>query len=324
MMLEPSKEPSVGEEFCIGAAAGLLDCCCFHWLDTAKVRRQDGRPLLMDLQTGGPLSVARAGGPLGFARASARSLYAGFSTNLSLKLPYMAIMFACNAANTQALRVLRDGPLAVPSAAEPAVAAALVGVEVSLMLAPLEMIRIQGQNCGAGGLLSATRAVAATAAPPGRAPQVAALLLSRGMGATMQRELKYCLGQFYLCGLIADAAAERMRATDGDGERVARDALAPQIAGAVAGGLLCTSVSHPDDVIKTRQQTHLRGSAKFDQYTGYVRAARSVVREEGVRALFRGAAFRCLLRVPLGLSLIMVSSGAMRARLCEAKKGQSS
>ena len=100
--------------------------------------------------------------------------------------------------------------------------------------------------------------------------------------------------------------------------------LAPQIAGAVAGGLLCTSVSHPDDVIKTRQQTHLRGSAKFDQYTGYVRAARSVVREEGVRALFRGAAFRCLLRVPLGLSLIMVSSGAMRARLCEAKKGQSS
>ena len=37
--------------------------------------------------------------------ASARSLYAGFSTNLSLKLPYMAIMFACNAANTQALRV---------------------------------------------------------------------------------------------------------------------------------------------------------------------------------------------------------------------------
>ena len=64
MTLEPSKEPSVGEEFCIGAAAGLLDCCCFHWLDTAKVRRQDGRPLLMDLQTGGPLSVARAGGPL--------------------------------------------------------------------------------------------------------------------------------------------------------------------------------------------------------------------------------------------------------------------
>ena len=44
----------------------------------------------------------------------------------------------------------------------------------------------------------------------------------------------------------------------------------------------------------------------------------------GCGALFRGAAFRCLLRVPLGLSLIMVSSGAMRARLCEAKKGQSS
>ena len=74
-------------------------------------------------------------------------------------------------------------------------------------------------------------------------------------------------------------------------------------------------------MIKTRQQTHLRGSPKFEQYTGYARAARAVIREEGVGALFRGAAFRCLLRVPLGLSLIMVSSGEMRARLCEAKKG---
>ena len=42
-----------------------------------------------------------------------------------------------------------------------------------------------------------------------------------------------------------------------------------------------------------------------------------MLRHEGVGALFNGAAFRCLLRVPLGLSVILVSGQWMRARLAE-------
>jgi hypothetical protein len=120
-------------EFAIGSATGLLDCCLFHWIDTLKVRSQDGRPLLMDVRTGQPLHRGQLGHR--FWYASLQSLYAGFSTNLSLKVPYMAFMFAFNSLNSRVLDAASD---ASPTAKELA-SAALVGVEVSLLLSPLEM-----------------------------------------------------------------------------------------------------------------------------------------------------------------------------------------
>ena len=80
------------------------------------------------------------------------------------------------------------------------------------------------------------------------------------------------------------------------------------------GGIACTVVSHPDDVIKTRMQTHLRGSSQYEKYATYGGSMMRVLREEGFGTLFRGAAFRCLLRVPLGLSVIIVSGSWMRER----------
>ena len=199
----PQQHLSALTEFMLGGATGLLDCCLFHWIDTLKVRRQDNRPLLMDT-SGKPLQLQRLGAPR-FAIAAVRSLYAGFSTNLSLKLPYMACMFAFSAMNTRLLESVSAGssPLATELAS-----AALVGVEVSLLLSPLEMVRIQGQNCGKGGLLSASRAVAATGGLG---------VWGRGMTATMSREAKYCMGQFFLCDKIAQAVASRMRGGGGEG-----------------------------------------------------------------------------------------------------------
>ena len=69
--------------------------------------------------------------------------------------------------------------------------------------------------------------------------------------------------------------------------------------------------------IKTRMQTHLRGTPSYATYPTYVATGLNVLRHEGVGALFNGAAFRCLLRVPLGLSVILVSGQWMRARLAE-------
>lgn len=173
----PQQHLSAFTEFLLGGATGLLDCCLFHWIDTLKVRRQDNRPLLMDA-AGNQLQLRRLGGPR-FGIAALRSLYAGFSTNLSLKLPYMACMFACSAVNTQMIQGVSGAGIS-PLAAE-LTSAALVGVEVSLLLSPLEMVRIQGQNCGKGGLLSASRAVAATGGLG---------VWGRGMTATMHREAK--------------------------------------------------------------------------------------------------------------------------------------
>ena len=76
-----------------------------------------------------------------------------------------------------------------------------------------------------------------------------------------------------------------------------------------------SQVSHPDDVIKTRMQTHLRGSPMHDCYASYTATGLHILRTEGLGALFHGAAFRCLLRVPAGLSVIIVFSSALRERI---------
>ena len=282
-------------EFAIGSATGLLDCVLFHWIDTLKVRRQDGRALLMDVRTGLPLKRA-ALGP--YLLACVGSLYAGFSTNLSLKVPYMASMFALNAFNNKLLSWFEG----TSETAKELASAALVGVEVSVLLSPLEMLRIQGQNCGKGGLISASRAVLATI------PANSGLLgfwhaATRGMTATMHREAKYTMGQFWLCAKISEMVA------GGDSS----PGLGAQIAGAVLGGMACTVVSHPDDVIKTRMQTHLQGaSPEYAKYSTFAGSGRHIWTAEGLSALYKGAAFRCLLRVPLGLSVIIVSGNWLR------------
>ena len=61
-----------------------VDSRASHLGYTTQVRRQDGRPLLMDPRTGAALPSGRLSAPA-LAAAAARSLYAGFSTNVSLK-----------------------------------------------------------------------------------------------------------------------------------------------------------------------------------------------------------------------------------------------
>ena len=165
---------------------------------------------------------------------------------------------------------------------------------------------------GKGGLVSAARAVHATASGGVLGWWQA---WTRGMTATINRESKYCMGQFFLCAKIADALAARRGDESTAGAVPTKAGLASQVAGAVLGGLACTAISHPDDVIKTRMQTHLRGSAGYAEYTSFIASGRHIVQHEGFAALFNGAAFRCLLRVPLGLSVIIVSGNALRQRL---------
>ena len=153
-------------EFLTGAGAAVVDCCLFHSIDTLKVRAQDGRPLLPWAQLARSPAAARPA--LGL-----RSLYQGFSTNLFLKVPYMACMFGFHSINRGLLGLLPEGTMS--SGTRDCLSALFVGVEASLLLAPLELVRIQGQNRAKGGLLSATRYVLQTIGPLG--------LLTRGMHA---------------------------------------------------------------------------------------------------------------------------------------------
>merc|ERR1711971_182991 len=101
-----------------------------------------------------------------------------------------------------------------------------------------------------------------------------------------------------------DSNSSKNRAT----EFLSRNQLLVQIISAATCGFLCTIISHPDDVVKTRMQTHLVDSSKFGLYNSYSGTMMYLIRNEGTSSLFRGWIFRCCIRVPLGLSVIVCSS----------------
>ena len=95
-----------------------------------------------------------------------------------------------------------------------------------------------------------------------------------------------------------------------------------QVLSAIVSGFLCTIVSHPDDVVKTRMQTHIaRHTPEYAQYRTYAQTLRTVVVTEGFRALWRGAFFRCVIRVPLGLTVIALVSTYSRPHVARAVEG---
>jgi len=60
------------------------------------------------------------------------------------------------------------------------------------------------------------------------------------------------------------------------------------MAGALGGGVIVASLSHPMDTIKTCQQ----GDVTQKTYRGVVHAAQTLLKESGPRAFFRGWAWR--------------------------------
>ena len=115
----------------------------------------------------------------------------------------MATMFgfhACNQTLLDAISGGGDDDQGMTSKTREFVSAFLVGIEASLLLSPLELVRIQGQNRGKGGLLEASRCTLSEIGARG--------VMTTGMHACMQREAKYCVGQFALIGAISSAIAD--------------------------------------------------------------------------------------------------------------------
>ena len=185
--------------------------------------------------------------------------------------------------------------------------------------------------------------------------------MTTGMHACMQREAKYCVGQFALIGAVSSAIAEWAAARRFEGSASAAatttttttttttataagaassslDASPSMLSSvgiatlldesldlrtllsSISVGFLCTIISQPDDVVKTRQQTRIAGpsaasaapstsaaaagNASLSPYRSYWGSITHVASTEGAHALWRGAFWRCCVRVPLGLSVI--------------------
>jgi len=156
-------------------------------------------------------------------------------------------------------------------------------------------------------------------------------LLTRGMAACMNREAKYCLGQFAIIGVVSselnDWAAAARNEEGGWASQWLESADAQSAVASVVVGVACTLVSHPDDVVKTRQQTRivaeLSGAAATgaDPYRSYWGSLRHVYRGEGLGALFKGSFWRCCVRVPLGLTVINWVHPRLRPAVQDALEG---
>lgn len=183
------------------------------------------------------------------------SLYQGFSTNLFLKVPYMAAMFGFNSLNQKLLSHFApedeacgkrvDGHHMLSASSRDLFSALLTGVEASLLLSPLELIRIQGQNKGKGGLMQASRYTYNKIGLKG--------ILSTGMVSCMNREAKYCVGQFFAIGVLNDHLEEwssRNQSNNMFANSLSKNSDLRAVLSSISVGFICTILSHPDDVVR--------------------------------------------------------------------------
>ena len=106
-----------------------------------------------------------------------------------------------------------------------------------------------------------------------------------GIGALFGRGLAMSCGRegVFTAGMLGLGPTLRRQAEEAGYSK-------PQaaMAGALGGGVIVASLSHPMDTIKTCQQ----GDVTQKTYRGVVHAAQTLLKESGPRAFFRGWAWR--------------------------------
>ncbi|KAJ1913252.1 hypothetical protein LPJ71_002561, partial [Coemansia sp. S17] len=81
--------------------------------------------------------------------------------------------------------------------------------------------------------------------------------------------------------------------------------LAVNFAAGAIGGIIGTSLNTPSDVVKTRIQNHNPANGP-PKYTTFLAGARTIAREEGLRALYKGYVPKVLRLGPGGGILLVV------------------
>jgi len=273
-----------------GGFAGIVGVSCVFPIDLVKTRLQnqqigaDGRATYSGIidcakqtwKSGGSSSISKV-----------RALYSGSAVNILLITPEKAIKLVANdffrhklSTGERQLSIIRG-----------MIAGGCAGFCQIIITTPMELLKIQMQDAG--------RTAGATGHTKQTATQLALNLLRekgiaglyRGLGSTMARDVTFSVIYF---PLFAKLDSFGPRKTDGSGDAVFWSSFA---AGIIAGATACFAVT-PLDVIKTRLQLIKRGAGETE-YRGMSDAVLSILRKEGWRALFKGAACRMMVIAPL-------------------------
>ncbi|KAJ1722572.1 hypothetical protein LPJ53_003032 [Coemansia erecta] len=272
-------------QFAAGAIAGVSEILCMYPLDVAKTRLMlqvgkgggDQYKSIMDVFS----RIIKEEGPT--------RLYRGILPPIMVEAPKRAIKFAANDSySAMYMKMFNSEKLTQPLAILTGVSA---GVTEALIVATPELVKIRLQakeNAGRyTGTMDCVRKIYA---------QEGLKAFANGLEATIWRHGLWNGGYF---GSIFAIKAAIPKANSKKGEL-----LNNFVAGAI-GGTIGTTLNTPPDVVKTRIQNHnpTKGPAK---YSTFLPGAKTIIQEEGFRALYKGYVPKVLRLGPGGGILLVV------------------
>uniref|UniRef100_A0A914V1N1 Uncharacterized protein n=2 Tax=Plectus sambesii TaxID=2011161 RepID=A0A914V1N1_9BILA len=293
--MAPSPSSSSKKEFAYlpkilnGGFAGIVGVTCVFPIDLVKTRLQnqrvgpDGKGMYSGIVDCAKKTWA-SGGASTFSKI--RGLYAGSAVNILLITPEKAIKLV---ANDFFRHKLSTGERQL-STIRGMIAGGSAGFCQIIITTPMELLKIQMQDAGRTGAAGGKK-LTATQLTINLLKEKGIFGLYRGIGATMARDVTFSVIYFPLFAKLDNLGP---RKSDGSGDAVF---YASFLAGITSGAVSSFSVT-PLDVIKTRLQTINRGAGEVE-YRGFTHAFTSILRNEGWRALFKGAGCRMLVMAPL-------------------------
>uniref|UniRef100_A0A0N5AFG9 Mitochondrial glutamate carrier 1 n=1 Tax=Syphacia muris TaxID=451379 RepID=A0A0N5AFG9_9BILA len=290
-----------------GGFAGIVGVSCVFPIDLVKTRLQnqrisaDGRA-----QYSGIVDCAkktwRSGGKTLFSKF--KGMYSGAGVNLLLITPEKAIKLVANDIFRHQLAVPGQEKL---SSLRGMLAGGGAGLCQIVVTTPMELLKIQMQDAGRTQKGSVSKKLTASALALQLLRQKGIAGLYKGLGSTIARDVTFSVMYFPLFAYFDDLGP---RSKDGSGDAVFYWSF---LSGITAGAIASFSVT-PLDVIKTRMQLIKRGAGEI-QYRNIADAFIKILRQEGVKALFKGAACRMMVMAPLfGIAQMVYYIGV--AELC--------
>ncbi|CAJ0936096.1 unnamed protein product, partial [Mesorhabditis belari] len=251
-----------------GGLAGIVGVSCVFPLDLIKTRWQNQK-----VDNPKYKQVAFISFTSMFTRIA--GFYQGASINVLLITPEKAIKLVANDYFRHQLASPGEKNL---GALRGMLAGGLAGMFQVIVTTPMELLKIRMQQ--------SERPVSLRDVFRHLFADKGLLGLYRGIGPTLARDVSFSVIYF---PLFAQLDSLGPRKNDGSGDAVF---YASFISGLIAAGLAAFSVT-PIDVVKTRIQTGGSG------YTGVSDALIKIGRQEGVKALFKGAICRMMVMAPL-------------------------
>lgn len=273
-----------------GGIAGFTGLLCTFPIDLSKTRLQNQQVVDGKRMYNGVFHCLRTV----VKTEGATSLYRGILPNLVLIMPEKAIKLCVN---DYMRGVLSTDGKSITLGCQ-LLAGATAGSCQVFVTAPMEMMKIYGQDAGRIHAMNNAAAANGGAVVSTRFP-IAAFLRQygitgfyRGLGATLLRDIPFSMIYFPLFATL-NRTALALYALDQDQPNI--PFVHTLVCGVAAGGTAAALVN-PADIIKTRLQSIHPGSRKYD---GIVDCARRIYKEEGARAFMRGAQARAIAIAPL-------------------------